>query len=342
MKVFLFGKHSCRTPLFYKPYQKACASELTVVKDSSEADAFVTGFSKDYEDDIDKLRSALRMNPQLKLFVISEEPLWDTIYAKNYQASIIDSKTCLKSDDSIQFTYLSHHTSDIFDYSHLPYFITTNPVYISHYISLLSKWLLKPKNSRHVFLKASNKQPFFMLAERRTEHWFSFDESSLGLRCLCQERSHLGDKLFDHGVVSGKGFQNHTIVRQELHDWHLDKLLSSYGRYKCVSAIENTFHVNYVTEKIFDAYAVGGIPVYYSSSQHSINKKLGLKCFIDGSSKSVEELAEVILDLSITSELCEMMEEDALSILLRVKNVQMISDEVTSRATRLIKALGLQ
>jgi hypothetical protein len=127
-----------------------------------------------------------------------------------------------------------------------------------------------------------------------------------------------------------------------LYDWHLDKLLSSYGRYKCVSAIENTFHVNYVTEKIFDAYAVGAIPVYYSSSQHSINKMLGLKCFIDGSAKSVEELADEILDLSITSEVCDMMEQDAFSILTRVKNAQMISDEVSSRATRLIKALGCQ
>ena len=62
-------------------------------------------------------------------------------------------------------------------------------------------------------------------------------------------------------IREGKGWHSDQ-PRQSLPDWHLDKLVQLDRQSLFVSALENTLVDHYLTEKIFDAYAVLSVPLY--------------------------------------------------------------------------------
>ena len=78
----------------------------------------------------------------------------------------------------------------------------------------------------------------------------------------------------------GSGWSRHK-KRQLLVDWHLDKIVALDQKCKVISAIENTHQKNYVSEKVFDAFALLGIPLYFSSKEHAINRVVPENSFVN-------------------------------------------------------------
>ena len=66
---------------------------------------------------------------------------------------------------------------------------------------------------------------------------------------------------------AGKG----GAQRFELADWYLDKMARLDGHARILAALENTHQPNYVTEKIFDSFACGSLPLYYAGPGHRIH-----------------------------------------------------------------------
>jgi hypothetical protein len=85
-------------------------------------------------------------------------------------------------------------------------------------------------------------------------------------RGLCSFRSELTLKFENEdAIIVGQGW-GETEKRQKMADWHFDKLIALRYQSRIVSVLE------YVTEKIFDAFAVLAVPVYFANDKHDVNK----------------------------------------------------------------------
>jgi hypothetical protein len=71
----------------------------------------------------------------------------------------------------------------------------------------------------------------------------------------------------------------------------LDKLATLDGRNRFVSGLENTHHPAYMTEKLFDAYAVQGIPLYFASPSHRVHSIVPKGSFVNLFGQTPEEAA---------------------------------------------------
>jgi hypothetical protein len=61
-----------------------------------------------------------------------------------------------------------------------------------------------------------------------------------------------------------------------------------------VSGIENTHQWNYVSEKIFDAFATMAIPLYFAGSFHAVNRLVSPESFLNLYGLSVDQAVEQI------------------------------------------------
>ncbi len=68
--------------------------------------------------------------PDLRVAIVSEEPLWDTLWSGDFRAKhdVLKSKL-----GTVRYAVLNHFTSDIFDWRYLPYFITTSDDFFARY-----------------------------------------------------------------------------------------------------------------------------------------------------------------------------------------------------------------
>lgn len=79
--------------------------------------------------------------------------------------------------------------------------------------------------------------------------------------------------------------------------WHNEDLIKAYSQYDFVFAMENALEDGYITEKIYNAYAAGAIPIYYGSA--IVNKFFNSKSFINlATFKNVDKCAEYVLGMS--------------------------------------------
>lgn len=266
-KVCLFGRHSNRTPLSYEPIQRIIGSRLKFVENPSHADVIVSGFNIDFRDGIDELIPLLKGAHKPKLAVISEEPLWDVTWSGPFRGK--DGKITAKEME-IEYTFLGHETSDIFDFEKIPYFLLTSNSYLVRYANMLSRFVkISAKEMCERWSKSSISAAFFM--EKRKGDAYSKSFNDRGIKALSAYRTSVAEHMQPaKGVVCvGRGWSS-DVRRQTLPDWHLDKLAYLDGRTRILSAFENVHQRNYITEKIFDAFAVGSVPVYWADPQHRI------------------------------------------------------------------------
>lgn len=112
---------------------------------------------------------------------------------------------------------------------------------------------------------------------------------------LCRFRTLVAQRMTGDRIVRiGKRWGD-TPARQLLPDWHLDKLAALDSRSFIVSGIENTHHWNYVSEKLFDAFAVMAIPLYYAAPFHSVYRFASSESFINLYGLAVEQAVSKIL-----------------------------------------------
>lgn len=265
-KICLFGTHSKRTPLSYEPIRKLIGERLQTVEAPEEADLIVTGFNIDLRDNVEVLKPLVKAPKAGKIAVISEEPLWDITWSGPFTGKT--AKISVKGFD-IPYTFLGHETSDIYDFKRIPYFVLTSNTYAVRYANLMSRFSgLSPAALLQRWQKASIPAAFF--AENRKGDNYSKNFPERDVAALSSYRTEVAEVTDTANVLRiGKGWGTEA-PRQSLPDWHLDKLAQLDGRTRVLSAFENVHQRFYISEKIFDAFAIGAIPTYWASPNHRI------------------------------------------------------------------------
>lgn len=271
------GRHAHRIPLAYRAY-RALAKGIELVSTPGEADFIVFGFVIDIKDHVDAIAEARRRNPKINLVVLSEEPLWDTVWTPDYRNR---HQHIVIGERKVAVHLLNHYTTGIFDFAHFPYFLTTDDSYFARYQALFSR---NAARSEQGWLDHWAKASVFaaFVAERRLGQNFSFEFPALDSWGLCEFRTRVAVAVTASNTIRlGQGWAGTAGPRQSLPDWHLDKLATLDGRTRFVSGMENTHHPAYLTEKLFDAYAVQGIPLYFSSPSHRVHSIVPKGSFVN-------------------------------------------------------------
>lgn len=293
-KICLFGRHGNRTPLSYEPIRRVIGSRLEFVENPIQADLIVSGFNIDFRDNIDTLLPVLKSTHKPKLAVISEEPLWDITWSGPFRGK---TGQIFAKETEINYTFLGHETSDIFDFKRIPYFLLTSNSYPVRYANMISRFAkLSPKEMSDRWAKATIPAAFFM--EKRKGEAYSAVFPERDVAALSAYRTSVAECMETPGVVrSGKGWNNESR-RQDLPDWHLDKLARLDGQTRILSAFENVHQRNYITEKIFDAFAVGAVPVYWASPKHRIFDLISDQSFLNSYTQNPQESADMIMSFT--------------------------------------------
>ena len=322
-KVCLFGRHGNRTPLSYQPIQRLIGSGLEFVENPNQADVLISGFNIDFKDNIDTLLPLLNGKNKPKLAVISEEPLWDITWSGPFRGK--GGQITAKGMD-IEYTFLGHETSDIFDFDRIPYFVLTSDSYSVRYASMIARFSkLSPQEMCNRWLKASIPAAFFM--EKRKGDAYSKRFADRDVEALSAYRTSVAEYSKSKGVICvGRGWSD-DARRQSLPDWHLDKLAHLDGRTRMLSAFENVHQKNYITEKFFDAFAVGAVPVYWASPGHRISDLVSNSSFLNTYQLNPEDSAKKMLNFMPDENFAEAWLHSAARLVDLFNDVSLINSE---------------
>ncbi|MGR3378673.1 glycosyltransferase family 10 domain-containing protein [Salipiger abyssi] len=259
------GDYAHRQPLAYAQIRARCLGDIRVVADPARADIVAVAHSKD----LDRHAPALRQfSADQRLVLLSEEPFWDTIWGHDPLRRDLRHPA---PDGPLPVTQLNHRTSRLYAFDRIPYFLLTDGHFRTRYALWFGRNARKSPRDWQAHFAALPGQAAFMMARRVSPRYeVAFPGSSL--RSLCNQRSAIAEACRGPGFAHmGKGWPDNTI-RQTLVDWHLEKYLALRGRFRFVSAIENTHEPAYVTEKLFDAYALGSVPLYMAGPDHRVRE----------------------------------------------------------------------
>lgn len=292
-RVHLYGRHSNRTPMHYAPYRRLFERHIDYVDDIGKADTIVTGFDIDFRTAASDLNKKVSVRPELRLLVVSEEPLWDTVWSDVLDES---SGSTGQGLNAVSYAVANHVNSNVFAFDELPYFITTNDKFFQRYAQFFQRnAALSVDELLAIWREAPIRAAFY--AERRFEERFDIFRPGLAVRGLCSWRTRVAEAVRRGEVVRvGQGWNPDAARRQSLPDWHLDKLTALDRRSLFVSGLENTHHPDYITEKLFDAFAVLGVPLYYAAPSHRIHEICSSGGFLNLYGHSEEAAAAFVDD----------------------------------------------
>ncbi len=268
IRIFPLGWHSNRQPFAYAALRDLVAEDITITQTANDADMIVIAHSKAFAAHGAEL---LDWSVHKKIVLLSEEPFWDTIWGDN---PFEKHQTVVLDQGELPFYYLNHATTTIYDFEKIPYFLLTDHRFIARYATRFQKnATLSPDDWNAHFKNASYQAAF--VAEKRMGERFAVQFPEHDTFGMCRFRSQL-TQIYQTGRVHRAGLGwGKAPRRQDLTDWHLEKLLELDMRCRFVSALENTHQPSYLSEKLFDAFAVGAVPLYYASKMHRVHR-LGL------------------------------------------------------------------
>ncbi len=274
IRVFKSGRHAHRTPLSYAALAPLFQADITLVDRPARADIYLFAHSLDVQDAPEDLVADWRARRR-PVVILSEEPFWDTIWGRQPLARQIHVDTAFGTLPVIQ---LNHHTCNIFRFERIPYYLLTH-----HRFAAAYRWRFRRNAARSVadwradFARREVDLTFMF--ERRPEPHHDVRWPGGGIIGLCAWRTELANACAGRstgGVVErlGQSWQGGP-VRQDLADWHMDKITRLDGRARAIGALENTHQPDYITEKFFDAFACGARPLYFAAPDHRVHD-LGL------------------------------------------------------------------
>ncbi len=265
-KVCLFGRHSHRTPLAYESFRRHIGARLAWTVEPEDADLLVTGFDLDFRENALQIQALVTSVKGPGLAVISEEPLWDITWSGAPEGR---QHGFTLGDITLDYAYLAHGVSEIFQFHTLPYYLLTDDRFIARFASLIARQSQrKPEALLEHWRNAPLPSAFF--AEKRSDEKYHMDKPEGRIVKLSTYRTELAERMQKHGALCmGKGW-NGNAPRQDLPDWHLDKLAWLHERCALMGAMENMHHELYISEKIFDAFACGAMPIYFAGSGHRV------------------------------------------------------------------------
>lgn len=265
-RVCLFGRHAHRTPMAYAPFRRLIGDRIAWTQSPAEADLIVAGFDQDFRENAANLHALTGAGGGPRLAVFSEEPLWDITWSGAPEGR----RSRLAQDGiTLDYAYLAHGSSEIFSFRALPYYLLTEDRFIARYASLIARQAQRSPAALLDHWRAAPVRAAF-LAERRTGEKYRSDTAEGQIVKLSAYRTDLAERMQAKGALClGKGWTD-TARRQDLPDWHLDKLALLHDRCFLMGAQENMHHGLYVSEKIFDAFACGALPIYFAGPAHRV------------------------------------------------------------------------
>ena len=299
MKIIcLKGQRSNRTPLSYPEYQKLFQSKFKYTRKPEDADLLVYSCFMDIRDDVEELKRIYSARPNIQLVILSEEPLWDSLWSDN----CFSKKGRIQiGDREYPYTFLNHWTTTIYDFENIPYFLTTGDDYFARYAFLFSRnRAYKASELKSLWDNVPTRIAFF--AEFKDDAHFDAYFPEYDAWGLSRYRTLIAKEMKNDKVLRvGKGWGD-TKARQLLPDWHLDKLAGLDRQSYMVSGIENTHQWNYVSEKIFDAFAVMAIPLYFANSYHGVFRFASEESFLNLYGLTVDQAVNRICSFKLTKE----------------------------------------
>lgn len=272
IRVFPAGSFQNRQPLAYAPILDRACQNITLVDTPDAAQIVTISHHMDLALSGPRLRRMLAATPGLHLVLLSEEPFWDTAWAPDPFSRRQQQHDT--GEGLLPYTVLNHHTSGLYRAARIPYFLLTDPRYIAHY---------RPLFDRNAGMRVSDWLAHFRQAELDAAfmgEWRQHDRDRVEFPAhdvwgLSYFRTRM-TMLCTRGRVlkAGKGWQPGP-PRQELPDWHADKIAQLDLRCRYISAFENTHQNEYVSEKILDAFALGGVPLYFAGPSHAVHRLVG-------------------------------------------------------------------
>lgn len=271
IKVFKTGRHSHRTPLSYPALWPLFEGKIELVDRPSLADIYVLAHVLDIQDAPFEVIEDWRARKR-PVVLLSEEPFWDTIWG----GRPLDPVIYVETDwGPLPVHQINHCTSDIYKFQHIPYYLLTNHRFANAYRHRFARNAARTVQDWQEDFARRPVDVAFMF-ERRAErhHWVEWPEADL--TGLCSWRTDLAEAC-TIGVVErlGQSWQGGQSRFELTTDWHMDKLTRLDGRTRLMGALENTHHPDYISEKFFDAFACGAVPIYWASPGHRIHE-LGL------------------------------------------------------------------
>lgn len=305
-KVYLFGKHAIRTPFSYESYRLLFQRQVNYVDNPKAADLLIVGYLKDIIENEQQLQQIFKGRSEINVMILSEEPLWDTapwnikykdFYKQNVQKLNLESLI-------VNIFYFGHCNSNLFEFERLPYFLTTNDDFFIRYAYLFKRNACLSLNEISLLLEKATTAFAFYIEKRNEKRKYDIYENGK-LIGMSVYRTDIAAKLQNKAKVVGFGWSDENKPRQKLPDWHLDKLLELDKSTFLVSALENTYANTYMSEKIFDAFAVLGIPIYFASEEHSVFKVVKTNSFLNIFGTTAKEAVEKIQSFEISEEFLE-------------------------------------
>ena len=265
IRYFTTGAHAHRMPLSYPALAPLVAPFATRVERPEEADLHV------YAHVLDVMQAPAaavqdwraRRRP---VVILSEEPFWDTLWGRRPLARhrVVDT-----AHGALPVVQLNHHTSRIFDFDRIPYYLLTNPRFAAAYGARFARNARVTAAEWRARFAARPRQAAFMF-ERRPGAFHDLRWPEGDIIGLCAWRTTLAEACTGRVDRLGQSW-GRGPSRFALDNWHLDKLVQLDGRARMIGAIENTHQPAYLTEKLFDAFACGAVPLYFASPRHRVH-----------------------------------------------------------------------
>lgn len=335
LRVCLMGKHANRTPLAYAPFQKRAANRVSLVHKPQAADVVLTGFNTDLREIGAELLAVRRSRPDLQVAILSEEPLWDSIWS----GDLMPRQRQLELPEGLlDYHVFNHSNADIFDFETIPYFLLTRSDFQARYGLLLARHShLSPRALLQHWQSAPIPAAFY--AEVRENPAYSKTWPDQDVAGLSVYRTDVAQAVELPGTLrEGQGWRP-GAKRQALPDWHLDKIAALDMRCKVVSAYENTHQNAYISEKIFDAFVTGGVPTYYAGPNHRVHDLVPEAAMINTYGLSAKEAAAKIAGFTPDLAFAEAWLETARKLQSRFTNLGAIAQERARITDAVIAAL---
>lgn len=294
MRIHIMGRHAHRTPFAYPAYRALFSQRFDYVDDPEQADVILFGYVLNIDENAEALARLIARKPTLKLVVVSEEPLWDTTNSGDFR-----KRHNIRNTGAHSFAYavINHHTSQAYHFDRLPYFLTTDDRFPLRYAREFAANARLGAADYAALWKAAPIRYAFFAENRDLVKKYSISHPDIETFGLSVYRSDVAKGMPDKGTLRvGQGWGTAT-TRQSLPDWHLDKIVMLQNNAFVISAVENTNQINYVSEKLFDAFACRGLPLYWASGQHRVTEIVPEGAFVNLHGLSAPEAAARITGL---------------------------------------------
>ncbi len=292
VKVCLLGPGVHNIPLRRVPFRRLFNNRIHFVEAPHEAHVLAASSERDLLENAQMLGPLMKEHPHIRVVVISEPPLVDV--PPNGDPTQKE-RLFTHSDPPFAWRHLSHDTSRIFHFESIPYPLLTSYDLLPLYQRHLAHWSeMKTGELLEHWRRAPVHAAFF--ADRHEGKSRGKGDAVTGSTPFgtAVHGTYVAEKVVGGTVLRvGKGWDD-DLSWEKVPQKHLGKFVTLDRRTRMVSGYEITHHIHHVSSNIFDALAVGAVPIYFASPEHRVFELVAPECMVNTFGLSSEEAARRI------------------------------------------------